>query len=745
MQNNKKFSVLTKKNKKRKRELYIIISVFFLLLISIFLEIFIVRYKGNLPFAHNIFVHGLININLILLLLLIFLVIRNVVKLFFERKRGILGSKLRTKLVASFIALTLIPTLLLFGMAVSFITITIENWLSFQVENSLKESLTIAQTYYKNAEDNALYYGQQLSSIIMEKKLLNEQNLSQLRKFVVQKQKEYNLGIVEVYSAQMEKLVSAKKEFIPTKIEIKTDSKLLNDGLFGKSNTKISPLGKGELVQGIVPVYSTFNRRDVVGMVVANYYIPRSLVGKMQQISKAFSEYKLLLLAKNPIKTSYIMTFTIITLLIIFCATWFGFHLAKEMTGPIRELASGTKAVAQGDLDFKIEAVADDEIGSLVKSFNQMTEELKNNKSKIEETNIYLQKANIELEQRRKYIETILENIAAGVISIDQTGNMLTINNSAQDLFKIKIEESLGKDYRDVLPTENFIEFRKLIKDLVTLECFNLERGINLTINNNNHVLLAKASVLLDEKGIYMGQVIVFEDLTELQKAQRVAAWREVAKRIAHEIKNPLTPIQLSAQRLKRKFSKKFMKDEKVFEECIGVIIGQVDAIKEMVNEFSNFARMPASQPSQSDLNKIIKESLFLFQENHKKINFSLKNDPDIPIMNLDQAQIKRVLINLLDNSVYALNGKIGEISIKTKYNKALSIVQIEIADNGCGIPEKAKNRLFEPYFSTKKSGTGLGLTIVKSIVSDHNGFIRVRNNNPQGTRFIIELPVMNT
>ncbi|MDY6863567.1 MAG: ATP-binding protein [Thermodesulfobacteriota bacterium] len=745
MGNYKKPFPLTKKDKKRKHELYIILSTFLLLLIFIFLEVFVIGYKGSLPFTHNILVHGLININLFLLLLLMFLVIRNLVKLFFERKRGILGSKLRTKLVASFVALTLIPTLLLFGMAVGFISITIENWFSFQVENSLKESLSIAQNYYKTAEDNSLYYARQLSEIIMEKKLLNEQNLSFLREFVVQKQKEYNLGIVEVYSAQMEKLVSARNTSIPAKIEIQTAPELLKDGLSGKSVAKIRPIDKGDLVQGIVPVYSTFNKRDVVGILIVNYYIPRSLVGKMQQISKAFSEYKLLMLAKNPIKITYIMTFTVITLLIIFCATWFGLHLAREMTVPIRELASGTKAVAQGNLDFKIEAVADDEIGSLVTSFNQMTQELKNNKSEIEETNVYLQKANIELEQRRKYIETILKNVAAGVISIDQTGKMATINNSAQDMLKIKTEECLGKNYRDVLTAKDFIEFQKLIEDLINLECFNLEREINLTIDNNNLILLAKASALLDEKGSYLGLVIVFEDLTELQKAQRVAAWREVARRIAHEIKNPLTPIQLSAQRLKRKFNKKSLKDIKVFEECIGVITSQVEAIKEMVNEFSNFARMPTSRPTQSDLNQIIQEALFLFQENHKNIRFTFTNDPDVPIINLDGAQIKRVFINLLDNAVYAVNGKIGEISIKTEYNEVLNIVQIEVVDNGCGIQKQAKDRLFEPYFSTKTNGTGLGLTIVKSIISDHNGFIRVKDNSLRGTRFIIELPVISS
>ncbi len=220
-----------------------------------------------------------------------------------------------------------------------------------------------------------------------------------------------------------------------------------------------------------------------------------------------------------------------------------------------------------------------------------------------------------------------------------------------------------------------------------------------------------------------------------------MAAWREVARRIAHEIKNPLTPIQLSAQRLRRRYLDRFDSDDTVFDECTGMIVKQVDDLKNLVNEFSSFARMPASNPTANNLNDVLSEALVLFQEGHKDIDFQVKLDAELPVFNLDREQIKRVTINLLDNAVAAVNGN-GRIVMETAYNKELEIATFKISDNGCGIPAEDKPRLFEPYFSTKKSGTGLGLAIVSSIISDHNGYIRVRDNEPQGTNFIVELPI---
>jgi two-component system nitrogen regulation sensor histidine kinase NtrY len=245
---------------------------------------------------------------------------------------------------------------------------------------------------------------------------------------------------------------------------------------------------------------------------------------------------------------------------------------------------------------------------------------------------------------------------------------------------------------------------------------------------------------LKDEEGKPLGVVAVFDELTQLKRAQRMAAWREVARRIAHEIKNPLTPIQLSAQRLRKRYLETLRDDGTVFDECTRTIVQQVEELKKMVNEFSNFARMPASDPTPNHLNDVIQESLVLFQEAHKNVHFRFVPH-DLPILNIDRDQMKRVMMNLIKNSVAAID-KEGEVRIQTDYDSQKQVVRLEVSDDGCGIPDEDKGRLFEPYYSTKKGGTGLGLAIVNTIISDHNGYIRVRDNRPKGTTVLIELPV---
>jgi two-component system nitrogen regulation sensor histidine kinase NtrY len=252
---------------------------------------------------------------------------------------------------------------------------------------------------------------------------------------------------------------------------------------------------------------------------------------------------------------------------------------------------------------------------------------------------------------------------------------------------------------------------------------------------------LVSLNVLRDDRGRYLGLVAVFEDLSEIEKAQRMAAWREVARRIAHEVKNPLTPIQLSAQRLKKRYGEMLdSEDAEIFSECTGMIITQVEELKRLVNEFSNFARLPGANPAPSDISNIINEALSLYREAHKDVRFVFNDAEDVPVFNLDGEQIRRVMINLFDNAIEATEGK-GEVVVELHYDGVLKMVRIEVIDNGRGISPENKARLFEPYFSTKKQGTGLGLAIVSTIISDHNGFIRVKDNKPKGTKFIIELP----
>lgn len=726
---------------KRRREWLLILLTIGLILLFLRFESHLIDLTAKIPLSNNILVLAVININILLIILFLFLLFRNLFKLVLERRRDIPGAKLRSKLVLAFVALSLIPTMLLFIVSAGFITNTIENWFNEEIEASLQESLEVAETYYKNQQANALFYAENLAKIIKDEKLLNDARHPLLREVIQQKQQEYNLGIVEVFSSTFEELVRASNPQLPTSDFTDPDSDTIREALQGNRFTWITPIGKADLIRGIVPVHSNWNPDDVVGVVVVNYYVPHSLVAKMKEISSSFEQYKSTKLLKGKIQKGYVIVLLLIALVIIFLATWFGIHLARGITVPIQELASATKRIAEGDLEVEITATSDDEIGTLVEAFNKMTADLRSSQSDIRQANQDLQLSNLELERRRRYMEIVLKNVTAGVISVDQHGNLTTINKSAEKLLKIKTSRVLGGNFRDVVGPEHLPLIKDFLRELLDSGKDSIRRQISVNILDNKLTLLVNVTTLRDENGEFMGTVVVFDDLTNLLKAQRMAAWREVARRIAHEIKNPLTPIQLSAQRLRRRYLDRFKDDDGVFDECTRMIVKQVDELKNLVNEFSSFARMPASNPTPNLLNEVVAEALVLYQEGHRDIHFAMNTDPSIPQFNLDRDQIKRAIINLLDNAVDAMGG-VGQIDLETAFNPALQMATLTIADSGCGIPAEDKPRLFEPYFSTKKSGTGLGLAIVSTIISDHNGYIRVKDNYPKGTRFIVELPI---
>ena len=717
---------LSPESRRKRNELLIIGIISILIVILTAIEIKIPQVGGMIPIANNIVIFSLININIILILLLIFLVIRNLVKLIFERKRKVLGAKLRTKLVVAFVTLSLVPTVLLFFAAAGFITNSVEHWFKAQVEQSLQGSLEVVQTYYRDFANNAVSSAQQIGKhFSKQESFRGGKGLGLLKKELEAKRKEYNLSTLGIFLKGGRETIRAEDPTLKA-VSFQTPKDLLEAGFSGKEVSRILPVGEGEVITGIAPFFNSSEGREVAGVVAASYFIPKSLTAKMREISQAFVEYKQLKILKKPIKTSYMMALLMVTLLIIFSATWFGFHLAKDITVPIKELAEATHRIANGDLNFRIQMKSADEIGMLVQSFNQMTGDL--------------QVSRYELEQRRKYMEIVLKNVAAGVISIDEKGGITTINTSAEQMLEIKGEDVLEKRFSEVLDKEYVEQIEALLNELKSSKKDSIEKQLTVNLKGKSLSLLIHLTALKDEEGRSLGVVAVFDDLTQMIKAQRMAAWREVARRIAHEIKNPLTPIQLSAQRLRRRYLEKLPEDGAVFDECTKTIVKQVEELKGMVNEFSNFARMPASQPTPNHLNELIRETLVLFQEAHKEVRFEFIPH-ELPVLNIDRDQIKRVMINLIKNSLAAIDGE-GEVKIQTHYDPKLQIVRLEVSDDGCGIPDEDKGRLFEPYFSTKKSGTGLGLTIVNAIIADHNGYIRVRDNKPKGTTFLIELPV---
>ena len=716
---------LSPESKRRRNELIIIGITSVLIFLLTAIELKFPQVVGRIPVANNIIIFSLININIILILLLIFLVIRNLVKLIFERKRKVLGAKLRTKLVVAFISLSLVPSILLFLVAVGFITNSVEHWFSAQVEQSLQGSLEVAQNYYRDVANHLVSSAHQISqSLSRQEAMKGEKGKGLLREQLEAKREEYRLSTLGLFLKGEGNSMRVEDPALKA-ISLQVPKDLLEVGFSGKEASRMAPVGEGEMIIGIAPLENS-SGGEVQGVVVASHFIPKSLTTKMREISQAFVEYKQLKILKKPIKTSYMMALLMVTLLIVFSATWFGFHLAKDITVPIKELAEATNRIATGDLNFRIPMKATDEIGMLVQSFNQMTGDL--------------QVSRLELEQRRKYMEIVLKNVAAGVISIDERGMVATINTSAEQMLGVPGEAVLGKPFSEVLAQEYVVQIKELLTELKSSQKDSMEKEVTVTPKGKSQTLLIHLSNLREEEGRSIGVVAVFDDLTQLIKAQRVAAWREVARRIAHEIKNPLTPIQLSAQRLRKRYLGKLQEDGAVFDECTRTIVNQVGELKNMVNEFSNFARLPASNPTPNHLNEIVQETLVLFRDARKDVHFEFVPQ-EVPVFKIDREQMKRVLINLIKNSLAAV-GREGEIRIQTSFDPKLQIVRLEVSDNGHGISDEDKGKLFEPYYSTKKSGTGLGLTIVNTIIADHNGYIRVKDHVPQGTTFLIELPV---
>jgi len=727
--------------RKSKREAIIIaISLFFIVVLTL-AELRLSDISSTVPGIANIFIFGLINVVLLLIILLVYLVFRNVARIILERRRNPFGSRLRGKLVVAFVALSFIPTILLFIVSASFINMSIKNWLDRQVEQTLAGSLDIANAYYREAADSALHFARLTSDVLSRRGSMEGGGANGLGDYLGGIRREYNLGVVEVYSSRKELLARSVHQDVPIGVYPAPSPRDISLSLEGREFTRVESVGKADLIRAITPIVSQGDKRNVLGAVAVGYYVQDTLVGKAKYLSGAYDKYRQLKLLKSPIRGGYILTLFLITLVIIFLAVWFGVYLANSLTTPLRDLSLATQQVAEGNLDVQLEGEGDDEIGMLVDSFNRMTEDLRSHRSALSDANQELTRRNQELDQRRRYMEFVLGNVTAGVISVNREGVLTTINPSAERLLSISSKDVIGRRFQEILRPNQQEITRELLRELADSGKDTISRQVDVRVREGKKTLSVNLSVMRDENGHFIGTVAVFDDLTRILKIQRMEAWREVARRIAHEIKNPLTPIKLSAQRLRRKYLSRFTEDERAFDECTGMIIKSVDELKVLVDEFSSFARMPAAHPAPDSLNEVIVEAVTLYQESHRQVDFSFSPDETLPLILIDRDQIKRVLINLLDNAVDAIGGKGGSISIETSYNPELRMATFSVADTGHGILPEDKPRLFEPYFSTKKAGTGLGLAIVNTIITDHRGFIRIRDNEPEGTKFIIELP----
>jgi two-component system nitrogen regulation sensor histidine kinase NtrY len=729
-------AILHRKKKKR-RILYVILSCACLIPILSFLEKKVVQ-VGAVPFpvSGNVLAFILINVNVILLLLMVFLVLRNLVELVFDKRRKILGTKLRTKLVISFVSLSLIPTTLLFFIALQFVSTSMDYWFNINVDQSLEQSLNLAQGMYKERQNTVREKGADLANQLETlRKGVKDENQRKILTELVEKKE---LTGVSVVSPERVTIFSVFDETIGDSEVTEIPAEYIRRGLAGEQGLIVTQaVAAGELIRSLTPVHLGTSP----SILVTSLLVPGQQLEQMESVSKGIAGYRQLQLLKKPIKTSLLVMLLIVTLLIIFSAIWFGFYVADGLTKPMDKLAHGIAKVAAGELDFVLERESGDEMGKLVDSFNKMTKDLLSSRLQVEDANKALKAINLEIDNRRRYTEIILQNVTAGVISLDEQGRVLTINHFAEDLLKINKEEVINKNYRTVLRYAHLHILEGFFEELNRSGKLSIQKPLRVTVGGETLSLIVNFTKLEDDEGKQIGLVIVFDNLTELEKIQRMAAWREVARRIAHEIKNPLTPIQLSAQRLRKKYLARFGAEGDVFDSCTTTIINQVDSLKRLVSEFSSFARMPSIRKSINSLVEMVREILVLYEQAHKKIQFHFI-EQDIPRFAFDPEQMKRVLVNLLDNAVAVLQEK-GDIEIEVSADLNEKLVFLEVRDNGAGVADADKLRLFEPYFSTKKSGTGLGLAIASTVVADHGGYIRVKDNMPKGARFIVELPLV--
>jgi two-component system nitrogen regulation sensor histidine kinase NtrY len=726
---------------KRKRTTLTALGVFIALIGMTFLENYFLQAQSTSAIGNNIAVLAVFNIILILIFVLIILIMRNLVKVYNERKSKIIGSKFQTKLIIAFLILALVPSILLFTVASKLFTFSIGNWFNLQIEQTLEYSMDIARSYYSDLEKRALSKTKNIERFINSEELYLKLKRDRLHTLAQQKVVEYDLAGILIYDNELKPIV---RELNSSKLSSQTPlnfSELIKKSLDGEGVTEIQMTHGGSLMIVVVPLTETLDGNiSIWGYILTLNPVPKSSLRKIETIRNTFEDYQQQSFLKVPVSANYYTTFLLITLLILFSAIWLGFYMARGITVPIQQLAEGTRRITEGDLDFKIGARATDEIATLVDSFNTMTRELNESRLNIQHAHEDLKRTNIELDRRRNYIETILDSIGAGVVSIDKVGSITTFNKAAERILNLKSKNIFGSSYRDALDFSYHQSIRKLIQRMFTQSRESMEEQIDIRVGENNLTLLVNIQILRGATRKYRGLVIVFEDLTHLIKTQKIAAWKEVAQGIAHEIKNPLTPIQLNTQRLKKKYHENKEDFARVFDESINIITQEVEGMKELLNEFLRFSRMPTPNPRPTALHKIIDDILISYSEHDKHLKIKKSFDPNLGVVHIDPEQIRRVFINLFENATDAIDDG-GTIQISTRVLQKEKLVRIEFSDDGSGISPADRDKLFLPHFTTKKRGTGLGLAIVNRIIIDHNGSIQAKDNHPKGTVFVIDLP----
>jgi len=692
-------------------------------------------FQSSVPRGGNLFVFFLININILLVTVLIFLLARNVIKLLYEGRKKVFGYHLRAKLVLILAGFSLIPTVLLLFVAEGFISDSVEYWFNLDVERAVEDSVSISQDYYSTMTGRVRVIAQRVSDRLGE--VGGEKGIDKRLETL---RKEYSLSDLELFDHYGQHLAGSWDGMEPQGV---TDpqSSLVQNAKVGRVVDGIGRAKKGEFIKGAAPLKTPSGQ----GAVVVSLYVPENVRAKAENLARTYRGYTEMKLLKKPIYTNYRVYLLFLAILILFSASWLGFYIARGITVPIQSLAEGAERVADGDLSARVDVMATDEIGILVQAFNRMTGELEEGRRRLERAHGDLEKAYRENEQRRTYIETVLRNVGTGVVSMDMEGRINTFNRAAEVMFMVKPGDVLGRCIDDLLGAEHVRVMRGMLQEALDSDLRNVRREIPIVVAGTPLILLINISILDDPAGKPMGFVLVLEDMTKLVNAQKKAAWSEVATRIAHEIKNPLTPIKLSAERIRKRLMGHLGGEEaRILSEGTGSIIREVDGMRGLVNEFSQFARLPVLNPVPGNLNGTIGEAVTLYSGGKSmKVKIGMELEPDLPVISFDREQMRRVLINLIDNAIKAVEEKgEGEISVSTNLLKAQGMIEISVADTGVGVEENLRSMIFEPYFSTREEGTGLGLAITQRIVEEHGGTIAYMENHPSGSVFSIRIPV---
>ena len=674
-------------------------------------------------------------LNFLVILVLAFILARNLIKLFFEYQANRPGSRIKTKLVTTLTIFSLFPALIMSFLAFGLINRNLRQWFSSPSETLLNSAQLIASSYYEQRRAASVAAARLLAADVSPEDLSRKSGFEE-------RYQEYGLKGVLLFDRRQRKVF--RTGVWPLEEDLQA---ALQEVFSGRDYYILRRQVRVE--HGMVGVPVVDPADTVQGALFASFLIPESVAFHAIETEKAFDKYQEIKGGVTQLEINYFSILALTTLAVVFGFVWLGTYIAKKITVPLEALAEGSRELAEGNLDYQVDVKAVDELGILVDSFNRMGKEIRESRQNLEKANTELRATNVRLEERRRYIETILQNIATGVITINEAEVIQTVNEAALKMLQTTREEILNRSIEEVAQGQLSDEFRKMRK---RARFFGTYRK-DLTLRRGDQLLHVAATMTANAdpsrpEGEYL---VVLDDLTELIKAEKFAAWQEVARRLAHEIKNPLTPIRLSAERIKNHFEKltdlpsqRVAEFERVLGEAMGMIVAETESLKTLVEEFSRFARMPIFKPAEIELHGLIEQTLALYDGGLGHVQVKKIFDSQLRRVRVDPEQMRRVFINLIENSLDALaeSGSDGWILIRTRLNQMRESVTIEFQDNGVGIAPEDYENLFLPYFSTKSGGTGLGLAIVRQIISEHNGFVRAEPNLPRGTSLTMELPI---